>query len=134
MPEDVYTHGRLLRLPEGKTVIGDGRGIAIASDPPYGTIIVQEGGTDVDTATGKINFDASDFSTASSPAGTVSVGLAYGTSAGTPAEGNHTHSSTYAPIDAKYIVQQERCATLRARSQQRRIAIELELFARPFLN
>lgn len=55
------------------------------------TIIVQEGDVDVDTAVGTLDFDASDFTITSSPAGEANIALAYGTSAGTPAEGNHTH-------------------------------------------
>lgn len=54
-------------------------------------IIVQSGDSDVDTATETLDFDASDFTITSSPAGEANIALAYGTSAGTPAEGNHTH-------------------------------------------
>ena len=55
------------------------------------TIIVQEGDSDVDTAVTTLDFDASDFNVTSSPAGEANIALAYGTAAGTPAEGNHTH-------------------------------------------
>lgn len=55
------------------------------------TIVVQEGDVDVDTAVTTLDFDASDFNVTSSPAGEANIALAYGTSAGTPAEGNHTH-------------------------------------------
>jgi hypothetical protein len=59
------------------------------------TIIVSEGGTPLDTDISTVDFDATDFNLVESPENTVSVALAYGTSAGTPAEGNHTHA--YAP-------------------------------------
>lgn len=55
------------------------------------TITVQEGDSNVDTAVTTLDFDASDFNVTSSPAGEANIALAYGTSAGTPAEGNHTH-------------------------------------------
>jgi hypothetical protein len=80
------------------------------------TIIVQEGDVTIDAAADTLDFDGSDFNLTLSPAGEVNVALAYGLSAGTPAEGNHdhagtyspvahTHTATYAPIAAKYIVQ-----------------------------
>ncbi len=56
-------------------------------------ITIQEGDSDVDTAVTTLDFDASDFNVSSSPAGEANISLAYGTSAGTPAEGNHTHSA-----------------------------------------
>lgn len=55
------------------------------------TITVQEGDADVDTAVTTLDFDASDFNVTSSPAGEANVALNYGTGAGQPAEGNHTH-------------------------------------------
>lgn len=55
------------------------------------TLVVQEGDVDVDTDVSTLDFDASDFNVSSSPAGEVNISLAYGTSAGTPAEGDHTH-------------------------------------------
>lgn len=62
---------------------------------PYGPIsvvvIVQEGDSTIDAAVSTFDFDASDFNVTSSPAGEANIALAYGTSAGTPAEGNHTH-------------------------------------------
>lgn len=58
------------------------------------TITVQEGDSDVDTAVTTLDFDASDFNVTSSPSGEANIALAYGTSAGTPAEGNHTHSTS----------------------------------------
>lgn len=56
-------------------------------------ITVQEGDSDVDTAVTTLDFDASDFNVTSSPAGEANIALAYGTSTGTPAEGNHTHAA-----------------------------------------
>ena len=60
------------------------------------TITVQEGDSDVDTAVTTLDFDASDFNVTSSPSGEANIALAYGTTAGTPAEGNHTHTYTIA--------------------------------------
>jgi hypothetical protein len=58
-----------------------------------GSLVVQEGGVaTVGTATA-LNFDASDFNTTDETAGVAGIALAYGTTAGTPAEGNHTHTS-----------------------------------------
>lgn len=55
------------------------------------TLIVQEGGSDRDTAVGTINFDGSDFNVTSSPAGQANVSLGYALAAGQPAEGDHDH-------------------------------------------
>jgi hypothetical protein len=58
----------------------------------YGApLLVQEGGVTTDATVGVLNFDASDFTLTEAPEDTVAVALAYGTSAGTPAEGNHAH-------------------------------------------
>lgn len=54
-------------------------------------IIVQEGDSTIESALASLDFDASDFNVTSSPSGEANIALAYGTSAGTPAEGNHTH-------------------------------------------
>jgi parallel beta-helix repeat protein len=54
------------------------------------TIVVQEGGTPVDSAAQTVNFDASDFNITGG-SGTVAVALNYGNVAGQPAEGNHEH-------------------------------------------
>lgn len=56
------------------------------------TVTVQEGDATVDAAVNTLDFDASDFAVTSSPAGEANIALAYGTTAGTPAEGNHTHA------------------------------------------
>jgi hypothetical protein len=59
----------------------------------YGVpLVVQEGGVTTDATVGVLNFDASDFTLTEAPEDTVAVALAYGTSAGTPAEGNHAHA------------------------------------------
>lgn len=55
------------------------------------SIIVQEGDSTVESALGTLDFDAAAFNVTSSPAGEANVSLAYGTTSGTPAEGNHTH-------------------------------------------
>jgi hypothetical protein len=63
------------------------------ADTLYGVpLTVQEGGVTTDATVGTINFDGSDFNLTESPEDTVAVALAYGTSAGTPAEGNHAHT------------------------------------------
>jgi hypothetical protein len=62
------------------------------------TIIVQEGGVEVDPGVTTLNFDASDFTVTESPEDTVTLGLAYGTGAGTPSEGNHLHDATYVNV------------------------------------
>lgn len=63
---------------------------------PFGpiaiTIIVQEGDSTVEASATTLDFDASDFNVTSSPSGEANIALAYGTGAGTPAEGNHTHA------------------------------------------
>jgi hypothetical protein len=62
----------------------------------YGApLLVQEGGVTVDAAVDTLNFDASDFNVTEGAENYISLALAYGTSAGTPAEGNHTHSPQY---------------------------------------
>jgi hypothetical protein len=64
------------------------------ADTLYGVpLTVKEGGVTTDATVGTLDFDASDFTLTESPEDTVAVALAYGTSAGTPAEGNHTHTA-----------------------------------------
>lgn len=58
-----------------------------------GSLDVKEGNSGVVAAATAIDFDASDFNIADAGSGRATVALAYGTSAGTPAEGNHTHTS-----------------------------------------
>lgn len=66
--------------------------ITIAASTSGGaTIDVQEGGASVVAAADTLNFDASDFAITDETGGVAGIALAYGTSAGTPAEGNHTH-------------------------------------------
>jgi hypothetical protein len=63
------------------------------ADTLYGVpLTVKEGGVTTDATVGTLDFDASDFTLTESPEDTVAVALAYGTSAGTPAEGNHAHT------------------------------------------
>jgi hypothetical protein len=65
----------------------------------YGApLLVQEGGVTVDAAVDTLNFDASDFNVTEGAENYISLALAYGTSAGTPAEGNHLHDSTYVNV------------------------------------
>jgi hypothetical protein len=69
------------------------------ADTLYGVpLTVKEGGVTTDATVGTLDFDASDFTLTESPEDTVAVALAYGTSAGTPAEGNHLHDSTYVNV------------------------------------
>src|SRR5262245_10148368 len=63
------------------------------------TITVQEGDATVDAAASVLDFDASDFNVTSSPSGEANVALNYGTGAGQPAEGNHTHAGGVAALD-----------------------------------
>src|SRR5688500_7443423 len=59
-----------------------------------GVLVVKEGGATVDATVTTLDFDASDFVLSESPEDEINISLAYGTTAGTPAEGNHTHTST----------------------------------------
>lgn len=72
-------------------------GTYVLKEIPFGpiamTITVQEGDSTVDASVTTLDFDASDFNVTSSPAEEANISLAYGTGAGTPAEGNHTHTS-----------------------------------------
>lgn len=77
--------------------IEEAAGTYALKEIPFGPIsvivTVQEGDSTVDAAVTTLDFDASDFNITSSPAGEANIALAYGTGAGTPAEGNHTHAS-----------------------------------------
>lgn len=84
----------------GPTGPGGGVGATGPAGAAGSSIIVQEGDVTVDAATGTLDFDASDFDVTSSPAGEANIALAYGTSAGTPAEGNHAHAALYQPLDS----------------------------------
>lgn len=75
------------------------RQITLGGGGGGGSVIVQEGDADVDTAAGTLDFDASDFNVTSAPAGEANIALNYGTGAGQPAEGNHTHTAT---LDTSY--------------------------------
>jgi hypothetical protein len=81
------------KLYFGRDNAGTGEWTELTDQPGAGTtVVVQEGDSDVVTALTTLDFDASDFNITESPAGEGNVALAYGTSAGTPAEGNHTHT------------------------------------------
>lgn len=56
-----------------------------------GSMDVKEGNVNVVAGATAIDFDASDFNVSAPGSGRALVALAYGTSAGTPAEGNHVH-------------------------------------------
>lgn len=62
-------------------------------DTPAGgaALDVQEGGVSVENPVDTLNFDASDFNLTNPVAGEADVALNYGTGAGQPAEGNHSH-------------------------------------------
>ena len=87
---------------------GSGMTITVADDGPNdrvnvtlassgggggGTLDIKEGNSGLVAAASALDFDASDFNIADAGSGRATVALAYGTSAGTPAEGNHTHTS-----------------------------------------
>lgn len=89
-------------------VEGSGMTITVADDGPNdrvnvtlassgggggGSLDIKEGNSGVVAAASALDFDASDFNIADAGSGRATVALAYGTSAGTPAEGNHTHTS-----------------------------------------
>ena len=83
----------------GSGVSIDGSGeqvtLTITAGSGSGISIVQEGDVTVDGSATTLDFDASDFNVTSSPSGEANIALAYGTSAGTPAEGNHTHAQLH---------------------------------------
>lgn len=89
--------GAAVRLPVGgdSEVLTVVAGEVVWSAPALGTtsLIVQEGDSTVEATATILDFDASDFNVSSSPSGEANVSLAYGTSAGTPAEGDHTHTA-----------------------------------------
>jgi hypothetical protein len=100
---DSYRRGQFLLLEN--PAVADDRlyyGIQVAAgtyalkEIPFGplpatTVIVQEGDTTIEALATTFDFDASSFVVTSSPSGEANIELAYGTGAGTPAEGNHTH-------------------------------------------
>jgi hypothetical protein len=59
------------------------------------SLLVTEGGVTVDATVATLEFDASDFNVTESPEDQANISLAYGTSAGTPAEGNHSHANDH---------------------------------------
>jgi hypothetical protein len=80
-----------------ETGTGNTGWIAIAAGGAS-ALTVQEGGVTVDATVNLINFDASDFNVTEPVEDQIAVALAYGTGAGTPAEGNHLHDSTYVNV------------------------------------
>lgn len=64
-----------------------------------GTITVQEGDANVDTAVATLDFDASDFNITSSPAGEANVALNYGTAADQPLNST-AGDARYQPLDS----------------------------------
>lgn len=68
--------------------------IELYGAPPAGRAAVKarEGGTVKVNEVTDIDWDASDFDVTESPTGRANIALAYGSTAGTPAEGNHTHA------------------------------------------
>jgi hypothetical protein len=63
------------------------------------SIAIEEGNVSVGSF-GTLDFDASDFTLTDETGGEVAIALAYGTGAGTPAEGNHDHAAVYQPLDS----------------------------------
>jgi hypothetical protein len=61
-------------------------------------VVVEEGNSSLGTFT-NLDFDASDFNITDETGGEALIQLAYGTGAGTPAEGNHAHAGVYQPLD-----------------------------------
>ena len=82
--------GTVKYLTAGTNLTITGTTIAAAA----ATIDVQEGDTSVVAAATTLDFDASDFNVTDTGGVEANIALAYGTSAGTPAEGNHTHIGT----------------------------------------
>jgi hypothetical protein len=92
-----FDGGALNRLPKGT----DGQFLTLASSLPSWSsitfgVVIQEGDVTTVANCSTLDFDASDFNTTESPSGEANISLAYGTSAGTPAEGNHLHTGVYA--------------------------------------
>jgi len=79
-----------------KGKIGDGvtpwNSLAYFPSGATGTIAVEEGNVTVDASVDTLDFDASDFNITSDGPTEVDITLNYGTGAGQPAEGNHTHT------------------------------------------
>lgn len=67
--------------------------VAHSDHTHFNPLTVQENGADVVVEAGALNFDQSDFAITDQGASVAGIALAYGTTSGTPAEGNHTHTS-----------------------------------------
>lgn len=61
------------------------------------SIAIEEADTVVVASASVIDFDGSAFNVTSSPAGEANIAMAFGTGAGQPAEGSHTHD-TFVPF------------------------------------
>jgi hypothetical protein len=92
-----YDEAYLVVRNESGTLVFDRVILKAYGDTLY-LLEVKEGGSSVDTGVTVLDFDASDFTVSESPEGEINLGLAYGTSAGTPAEGDHLHDSTYVNV------------------------------------
>lgn len=68
--------------------------LALYGSPPIGraAVAVQEGDVTKVAEALFLDFDDSDFNVTESPTGEANISLNYGTGAGQPAEGNHTHA------------------------------------------
>jgi hypothetical protein len=94
IPDEVYGAGWNGSLePPTKNAVYD----KIETVTAGASIAVKEGNVAV-ASFDTFDFDASDFTITDETGGEVAIGLAYGTGAGVPAEGNHTHS--YQPLDS----------------------------------
>jgi hypothetical protein len=69
---------------------GTGLSITDTTITASGTVAVEEGNVSVGTAA-TLDFDTSDFNITDEGSGEMLIQLNYGTGAGNPAEGNHTH-------------------------------------------
>jgi hypothetical protein len=81
-------NGYKINFDAGDLTIG---GVAVEA----GTAAIEIQEEDVQTVAEAtvLNFDGSDFNVTDGGSGEAQIALAYGTSAGTPAEGNHTHAA-----------------------------------------
>lgn len=75
----------------GVIYLCDGSAWAAVGTSAAGVLVVKEGGVSVDGTVTTLDFDASDFTISEAPEDEINISLNYGTSAGQPAEGNHTH-------------------------------------------
>jgi hypothetical protein len=89
----------------GVTWLTAGTGLTIAgttitaSGGAGGATAVQEGGAEVIAEAAALNFDGTAFAVSDEGSDVAGITLAFGTSAGEPAEGDHDHDSDYQPLD-----------------------------------